>query len=193
MAEKVSYWHEGRALWIDQRVGPTIARKFLNGKVPNLSHPIEGQQPCKFTEGEQIIIEQHRFWITISKVRPRAGRWQVEYILADHRPVLMGKKTGYTHDARKAMRADYTDPEGDRHDELEAVEDIEKHPQDERREVAARTRRAKIEDLKGEREAQQRRLLRTDSEISKRLIPRMIERLDREIAEMEDSELEKAA
>jgi hypothetical protein len=183
--KRVSYKHEGRWMWIDERIGPTTARKFLSGKVPNLSYDLEGQRPCIFTEGEQIVIEPHRFWIVISRIRAKAGRWNVEYILADHRPNLMGKKTGYTHNPRRAMRADYTDPGGDRHDELEAVTDVARSLEQERTEMENRKTRATLERLKSERAAHKRRLMKTNSEISRRLIPRLIAELDREIARIE--------
>jgi len=172
-------------MWVDGRIGPTTARKLLNGKVPNLTYPISGQEPCQFNEGEEIIIEIYRLWIRISKVEPRHGKWRIEYVLADYRPNLLGKKVGYTHNPQRALRADYTDPDDVRHDELEATDQVEKHPAQERNEMKARLHSSKLENLKGERRAHARRLETTESEISRRLLPRMMEKLDREIAELE--------
>ena len=126
MTDSVSYRHDNRTMWVDARLGPAMARKLLNGRVPNLSYAIVGRSPCKFTEGEVIVIDPHRLWITISTVRARHGKWQVEYVLADHRPRLLGKKVGYTHNPRQALRTSYRDEDGDLHDELEVVGSVEK-------------------------------------------------------------------
>lgn len=193
-APSVETYRDGwRAMSIDSRIGVKRARKFLDDGAPNLTYPISGQEPCVFEEGEKIVIDPHNMWITISSVKPRNGMWKITYVLADHRPAFMGKKMGFTSNPAKALKANFIDPDEERHDEPEGIPDIQVHPEKHRQEAGRRDRQAKLERLEWEREGHRRRLLKTTSEISRRILPARIENLTKQIAVLDTSELKKAA
>lgn len=118
---KVTFRHEFRFYAVDERLGASRARNFLDGKAPSLNYPWKGGIPCVWKEGEKIVIEDHRLWIQILTVNFGDGQWDIKYLLADHRPNFMAKSSGITHDQSKAMPTKYTDPDGVEREEVEGV------------------------------------------------------------------------
>lgn len=117
--EPLQFWHDRKLRIVDGRLTKKQAEGFLNGQAPDLSYPMDGPDPYLWQEGDQIVLIPTLLSFTVTKLRARAGRWEVIYVLQDHRPLLLGKRAGYTDDPGRAI--DVTDT-GHRGTEPEAID-----------------------------------------------------------------------
>jgi hypothetical protein len=103
------------------------------------------------------------------------GKWIARFVACGtDQPLYMARAAGHVTDPRRSIDPDTP------------WQDTDPHPDQQRRDMDIRERRIKRQALVDERDAQRRRLMRTQSPISRRLIPAMISKLDRQIAEMDE-------
>lgn len=120
----VSFWHERRRLYVDDRLTVKQAKRLLDGGAPHLVYPIKEQQPCPVKVGERFTIVPHQFWIEVTKITAKAGEWRVTYRIIDYRPRFMERTNGTTHNRAQAfgVPAKMRMLEGNLKDERERVD-----------------------------------------------------------------------
>jgi hypothetical protein len=86
------------------KLGPKFAREILNGHRPALTDEskLEPGQRIDLHRYAQFESQPDQVVITVGK-RTKANCWS--YVLRDDRPRLLGRQTGYTHRADRAIKA----------------------------------------------------------------------------------------